>query len=66
MSNSFEYSVNPNIKPDAIVQKWGEFKRDTLDLNLLGKYRQEAIRIFDKLVEIIKSLLKLKTERGLF
>ena len=48
MSNSFEYSVNPNIKPDAIVQKWGEFKRDTLDLNLLGKYRQEAIRIFDK------------------
>tara|TARA_B100001741_G_scaffold155651_1_gene128473 strand:- start:272 stop:1315 length:1044 start_codon:yes stop_codon:yes gene_type:complete len=48
VSNSFEYSVNPNIKPDAIVQKWGEFKRDTLDLNLLGKYRQEAIRIFDK------------------
>ena len=24
--NSFEYSVNPNIKPDEIVQKWGEFK----------------------------------------
>ena len=48
VSNSYEYSVNPNIKPDAIVQKWGEFKRDTLDLNLLGKYRQEAIRIFDK------------------
>lgn len=48
VSNSFEYSVNPNIKPDEIVQKWGEFKRDSLDLNMLGKYRKDAIRIFDK------------------
>ena len=48
VKNSFEYSVNPNIEPDYIVKKWGKFKRDTLDLNLLGKYRQEAIRIFDK------------------
>ena len=48
VSNSFEYSVNPNIEPDEIVQKWGEFKRDSLDLNMLGKYRKDAIRIFDK------------------
>ncbi len=48
VANSFEYSVNPNIKPDEIVQKWGEFKRDSLDLNMLGKYRKDAIRIFDK------------------
>tara|TARA_X000000368_G_scaffold88230_1_gene67145 strand:- start:3959 stop:4987 length:1029 start_codon:yes stop_codon:yes gene_type:complete len=48
VSNSFEYSVNPNIEPDEIVQKWGKFKRDSLDLNMLGKYRKDAIRIFDK------------------
>ena len=37
-----------NIKPDEIVQTWGEFKKDPLDLNMLGEKRDEAIRIFDK------------------
>ena len=41
-------AANPNVKPSKIVQSWGTFNRDNLDLNLLGKFRQEAIRIFDK------------------
>ena len=48
VNNSYEYSVNPNIKPDQIVQAWGEFKKDPVDLNMLGIKRDEAIRIFDK------------------
>ena len=48
VNNSYEYSVNPNVKPDEIVQAWGEFKKDPVDLNLLGVKRDEAIRIFDK------------------
>ncbi len=48
VNNSYEYSVNPSVKPDEIVQKWGEFKKDPLDLNMLGIKRNEAIRIFDK------------------
>ena len=48
VNNSFEYSVNPNVKPDEIVQAWGEFKKDPVDLNMLGVKRDEAIRIFDK------------------
>ena len=48
VNNSYEYSVNPNIKPDKIVQAWGEFKKDPVDLNSLGTNRNEAIRIFDK------------------
>jgi iron(III) transport system substrate-binding protein len=48
VNNSYEYSVNPNVKPDEIVQAWGEFKRDPVDLNMLGIKRDEAIRIFDK------------------
>ena len=31
-----------------LEKKWGDFKRDSLDLNLLGKYREDAIKIFDK------------------
>ena len=48
VNNSYEYSVNPNVKPDKIVQAWGEFKKDPVDLNMLGIKRDEAIRIFDK------------------
>ncbi len=48
VNNSYEYSVNPNVKPDQIVQAWGEFKKDPVDLNMLGIMRDEAIRIFDK------------------
>ena len=48
VNNSYEYSVNPNVKPDEIVQAWGEFKKDPVDLNMLGIMRDEAIRIFDK------------------
>jgi len=48
VNNSFEYPANPKVLPSEIVQSWGEFKRDNLDLNALGTYRQDAIRIFDK------------------
>jgi len=48
VNNSYEYAANPNVKPSKIVQDWGTFKTDKLDLNMLGKFREEAIRIFDK------------------
>ena len=48
VNNTYEYSVNPSILPNKIVQGWGDFKMDDLDLNLLGSKRDEAIRIFDK------------------
>ena len=48
VTNSYEYSVNLTVHPDEIVQGWGEFKKDPVDLNSLGKNRSEAIRIFDK------------------
>lgn len=48
VNNSYEYPANPVVKPSKIVQDWGEFKRDNLDLNNLGIYRNEALKIFDK------------------
>lgn len=48
VNNSYEYSVNPKVKPNDIVQAWGDFKKDPVDLNMLGIKRDEAIRIFDK------------------
>jgi len=47
-NNSYEYPANPNVLPSNIVQSWGDFKRDTLDLNTLGIYRNDAIKVFDQ------------------
>lgn len=48
VNTSHEYPVNPKVKSSEISRSWGEFKRDTLDLNLLGVYRKQAIEIFDE------------------
>ena len=48
VNNTYEYSVNSSVEPNEIVKNWGEFKKDKLDLNMLGVKRNEAIRIFDK------------------
>ena len=48
VNTSFEYPANPNVQPHEIVKEWGDFKKDSLDLNNLGKFREDAILIFDK------------------
>ena len=47
VNNSYEYPVNKLVQPSEIVKKWGEFKVDKLNLNSLGEYRSDAIKIFD-------------------
>jgi len=48
VNNSYEYPANSLVQPSDIVKAWGEFKIDKLNLNALGEYRPEAIKIFDK------------------
>ena len=48
VNNTYEYSVNSSVEPNEIVKSLGDFKKDKLDLNMLGVNRNEAIRIFDK------------------
>lgn len=45
---NYEYPVNPAVPAAALLQGWGEFKTDSLDLNMLGKYNADAVRIFDE------------------
>jgi iron(III) transport system substrate-binding protein len=47
-NTSYEYPANPNVEPNEIIKKWGSFKKDILDLNQLGVFRNKAIEIFDK------------------
>lgn len=43
-----EYPVRNGVAASAVLQSFGTFKEDTLDLSLLGKYNGAAVKIFDR------------------
>lgn len=45
---NFEYPVNPNVKPAALLQEWGDFKEDKLNLSALGTNNKAAVLLFDE------------------
>jgi iron(III) transport system substrate-binding protein len=45
---NFEYPVKPGVPAADVVQSWGEFDEDTLNLSELGEHQDEAVRIFDE------------------
>lgn len=45
---NYEYPVNPNVEPSALLQSWGEFKEDSTPLYKLGVYNTEAVKIFNE------------------
>ncbi len=45
---NYEYPVNPAIEPAPILQAWGEFKADQINLSVLGQNNKEAVVIFDQ------------------
>lgn len=47
VNNSYEYPVNAKVEPADVVKNWGGFKVDKLNLNKLGEFREQAIKIFD-------------------
>ena len=48
VNDSYEYPANSLVEPSDIVKSWGNFKIDKLNLNALGEFRPEALKIFDK------------------
>lgn len=44
---NYEYPLNPNVQMAELLQQWGDFKRDDINLSLLGSYNEQAIKIFD-------------------
>ena len=45
-SSNYEYPVHPKVKPSKLLQSWGDFKEDKLDLEQLGKNNAQAIEVF--------------------
>src|SRR5690554_4472774 len=43
-----EFPANPNVAPSEEVAAWGEFKADTVPVEVAGKRQAEAIRLMDR------------------
>jgi iron(III) transport system substrate-binding protein len=40
--------VNPTVKPSELLQSWGEFKEQGINLSLLGANNAEAIKLMNE------------------
>ena len=47
-SANHEYPVRPGVEWSPILESWGQFRADTLDLTVLGEQNEAAVRIFDR------------------
>lgn len=45
---NYEFPVVDGVKKDPVLESWGDFKKDDLNINVLGENNPEAIRIFDR------------------
>lgn len=45
---NFEYPVKQDIKVNSILQAWGEFKADAIQLDKLGENNANAVRLMDR------------------
>ncbi len=45
---NLEYPVNESVKLHEILESWGEFKRDDLNVAELGKNQAEAVKMADR------------------
>ncbi|WP_114748076.1 Fe(3+) ABC transporter substrate-binding protein [Pleomorphovibrio marinus] len=45
---NYEYPVNEKVSPSSLLQSWGDFKADRINLSLLGENNRDAVVIFDR------------------
>ncbi|MBA1278911.1 MULTISPECIES: extracellular solute-binding protein [Pseudomonadaceae] len=45
---NMEFPANPNVDPSAEVAAWGDFKADTIPVEVAGKRQAEAIMLMDR------------------
>ncbi len=45
---NYEYPVKPDAEWSPLVESWGRFNPDNVDLNKVAEQRAEAVRVFDR------------------
>ncbi len=43
-----EYPANPQIQSGKVVDSWGKFKQDTMNLSIAGKLQSQAVKLMQK------------------
>lgn len=46
--SNYEYPVVSSVEPVGLLQEWGEFKEDGIELSNLGENNKKAVLIFDE------------------
>ena len=46
--SNYEYPVLSSVEPVGLLQEWGEFKEDGIELSSLGENNKKAVLIFDE------------------
>ncbi|MCQ4311523.1 extracellular solute-binding protein [Stutzerimonas sp. VN223-3] len=46
--SNMEFPANPDVKPSAEVAAWGDFKADTIPVEVAGERQAEAIMLMDR------------------
>jgi iron(III) transport system substrate-binding protein len=46
--SNFEFPVNPNVKPAALVASWGAFKPNLINVSTAGELQAKAVMIMDR------------------
>ncbi|WP_280553393.1 Fe(3+) ABC transporter substrate-binding protein [Halomonas sp. 25-S5] len=47
-SGNYEFPAVESVEIDGVIASWGDFKKDDLNVSVLGENNPEAIRIFDR------------------
>lgn len=47
-AGNYEFPVVDGVAMDEVLESWGDFKKDALNISVLGENNPEAIRIFDR------------------
>jgi iron(III) transport system substrate-binding protein len=45
---NYEFPINPRVEKAPLLQSWGDFKSDQINLSILGENNGEAVMIFDR------------------
>lgn len=45
---NLEYPVNPRVSPAPMLQDWGEFRADPINLTVAGERQRQAVRLADR------------------
>lgn len=46
--SNLEFPANPDVLPDPLVQTWGTFKQDTINVSEAGKLQGQAVMLMDR------------------